>query len=54
MPDTIKDKEDVQETVKSKDDVLKIVDGTTESKARDFLGVSRRNITGATQKKHKL
>ena len=30
----------------AKKDVLKIVKGTTESKARDFLGFSRRNITG--------
>ncbi len=30
----------------TKQDVLKIVKGTTESKARDFLGFSRRNITG--------
>ncbi len=54
MPDTIKDKEDGQETVKSKDDVLKIVDGTTESKARDFLGVSRRNITGVLDQSHRI
>ena len=33
-------------TLKDKDDVLKIVDGTTESSANVYLGKQRRELTG--------
>ena len=42
------------DTLKSKEDVLEIVDGTTESKARDFLGFSRRNITGVLEQSSRV
>ncbi len=42
------------DTLKNKDDVLKIVGGTTESKARDFLGFSRRNITGVLEQSSRV
>jgi len=40
--------------ITSREDVEKIVDGTTESRARDFLGVSRRNITGVLDQSRKV
>ena len=41
-------------TIKDKQDVLAIVDGTTESRARDFLGFSRRNITGVLDQSRRV
>ena len=44
----------MSETIETKEEVLKIVDGTTESQARDFLGVARRSITGVLDKSHRV
>jgi len=42
------------ENITTKEDIEKIVDGTTESHARNFLGVSRRNITGVLDQSRKV